>query len=404
MSRSASLFVPVPACLLGLLAALVFSQATAHGEDRPGTQTDERKDHAVFVGATILVDSPKGNGELIEVVRRSARIATTAGPTTVPIRQLTGAQTRRTPKMSGTILAIADLRGERTFTRASDPARMALDEMADMSHLRSEKIDTAMANAMAAERQVAYSDMDRDALSQIKAEVQSGLESAFVETSGNMFNSGSTMGRAENRATDETSDAYEVAFTVTAPAPVENVHAVLILMVKSPGPSREAVSHLNFKQLPDLDPEPRRMRLRCEGLPLGYSVESFAVHIYANGRELATSQSDKAVVVTRHEAFQFLMIRYLLEHKSVEAPPRIASEFIPVGVRSRLSSDMLSRSAEVRVSADGTVLDVKLDGTGTQEVDAYLDSVLRECFFFPALRQGVPTETETTVVLSELVH
>lgn len=382
----------------------VLGAARIEAQEHPPDHTPtEAKGHAIFVGLTLKVAGPQGQGDLIDVGRGTVRIATPEGPAKVPIRALHEVQTRRESKMSPVIIAVSDTKAERTFSRANDPTRMALEQSTDMSYVREQKIGAAMSDLMHAERQVAVSEIDRQVVDNMKSEAQQNVENAFIDTSGSMFDTGSTVG-ATKRPDAAQSDAYAVSFLAAAPARVENAYAVLVLMVRLPGAPQPPVSHVSFKRLPALGVQPVALSIRCEGLPRGYTIDSHEIHFYLEGRELATTESDNSVVVTQQEAFQYLLIRHLLEHKHADLPPQVVSEFLPPDVRRNLPTAALSRSAEVRVSTAGRALTVKLDGAEPRHANSYLEALLREAFFFPALLNGEPVETETTILVSDLVR
>ena len=58
----------------------------------------------------------------------------------------------------------------------------------------------------------------------------------------------------------------------------------------------------------------------------------------------------------------------------------------------------------VLITAEGRVARVALDDEEPRSADASVRSVLKDAFFFPALKQGQPVATDTTVEFAELIR
>jgi hypothetical protein len=360
------------------------------------------KDHVIFVGLTLELESPNARGDLIALTRSGVALATAEGRTEVPLRNIHSVSLRRRPQLTNTVVEVANVRGERTFTPAANPNRLAMEQVSDMQFMQEQRIGAATINARDSEMIIANSDLARQIKDQTRQQANIDLENAVFSTSGAMFSAGATVHDADPGGAAGKSDAYDVQFTASSRRPVENAYAVLLLSVSTPDAPHTPRPHVRFRALPPLAPEPREFNIVCPGLPLGYTVHSYEVHFYAGAEELATTQSEKAVQVTRAEAFQYLLIGYLMEHKQADRPPQIVAALLPDDVARRVPEAARTRSAEVHVTAEGRVARVVLDDEEPRSADASVRSLLEDAFFFPALKQGQPVATDTTVEFAEL--
>jgi hypothetical protein len=218
------------------------------------------------------------------------------------------------------------------------------------------------------------------------------------------FDPGGVANRASTSGAADLYDAYAVTFTAAAPQEVDHAFAVLVMEVRSPTTPNVPLQTVMFRNLPKLTTEPRKITMEQRGLPQGFAVERVAVHIYSHGRELATNLSQQRVPVTRDEAHQFLVIRYLLEHKNANLPAKPVPDLLPTDVRDFVPASEFGRSIDLQVSRDGRVDHVKLDPALAPGVARYVEELVREARFYPALQKGEPIDGPTTLTLAEFVR
>jgi hypothetical protein len=197
-------------------------------------------------------------------------------------------------------------------------------------------------------------------------------------------------------------DLLEVTFEASSAELVTDAYAVLLTVMRVPAAPHEPVMSLAFRALPPIGPKPRRIELTHDGLPPGFELDRCEVHLYRDGRELATNLSERRVELTREEAFQYLLLRYTMDHAGRNLPPRPVVELLPQNFAARLPMSQRARAAEVHVRADGRVDKVTLDPVGAGPADAYFEATLRDAYFYPALLEGRPVATDTTVLLADL--
>jgi hypothetical protein len=99
------------------------------------------------------------------------------------------------------------------------------------------------------------------------------------------------------------------------------------------------------------------------------------------------------VPLTRDEAFQYVLIDYTSQHKGASLPATPAMGKLPADLRTRLGSGQLTQFFFVKVSKDGLPVETFIDESCSHKVeDPYLQSVIRDIRFNPALDKGQPVE------------
>ena len=199
-------------------------------------------------------------------------------------------------------------------------------------------------------------------------------------------------------------DLVDVSFKISSPVLLDDPYMVVLVEFQlrdaKPG---ETATLIHAKALDPIGPEPKYIRVREGGMPVGFKFLRHQVHIYNRGKEVATSESWKRVAVSRDEARQYLLIEHLAANKGATVPASAVVGSLPPETRVRLAPDQLQQVCYVRVSREGKLLGVFVDeGASLPLPDAAVTAVLAEAFFKPALAQGKPMEGVVRVRLADL--
>ncbi len=199
------------------------------------------------------------------------------------------------------------------------------------------------------------------------------------------------------------SNAFAITFRAASPVPVKKTYALVRVIVRDPRAPATPLSSLGFYALPRIGPTARRIDLVQTGLPPGFAVDEYEVHIYIGGSEIPTSLSSHRIQVTADEAVQFLLTQYLSGNPAVDRPIRAVPALMPLDFCDHVPVGERGRTFDIDVDAQGVVtrLDLQPGATGVDE--AYLDKTLREVRFLPALLHGVPVASTGRFALSELM-
>lgn len=370
------------------------------------------RDFVLFVGLDLTVEQ---DGAPLRVLRVSGHQAELAGPgvsRTIPVRQVAGVQTGRATVVTATSVQIDNLTTSNGFSPARDPRREALRQQAADAGLAAAGADR-MARAEARTANATTAPVNAPPGSPMAAVQESIIADERVRAAENVR---STVWATDSEAggadyLDTTSqpgtrpnnfDQLTVTFEASSPAPLKDAYAVLLTVTRLPSAPQEPVLSLAFRPLPPLGPKPRRIDLAHDGLPPGFALDRCEIHLYRGGRELATNLSERRIELTRDEAFQFLLLRYTMDHAGRDRPPQPVVELLPPDFVAGLPAQQRKRAAEIHVRADGRVETVALEPAGSGPADADLEAALRDVWFYPALLQGQPVATDTTILLGEL--
>ena len=82
------------------------------------------------------------------------------------------------------------------------------------------------------------------------------------------------------------------------------------------------------------------------------------VHLYVNGKELATNLSERAVDLTRQQAREFLLLSYLADHAAESMPPEPVWTLVPPALLAAKTGTAFDFPVIVNVDADGSVISI----------------------------------------------
>jgi hypothetical protein len=199
-------------------------------------------------------------------------------------------------------------------------------------------------------------------------------------------------------------DAIEVNFQISSEHALSNPYVVTITQLREKGARPGMIrKQIYAKELHPIDNRPITVHFLEEGFPPGFELQSFEVHLYNRGIEIATSVSPERVELTRDEAFEYVKIEYIGAHGSATLPPVPAMGKLPADLPTRLASGQFGATFYVKVSKDGVANVAYSDSACTRKIgDRYLDAVVAQIRFKPALADGRPTEGVAALDLNKL--
>jgi hypothetical protein len=361
----------------------------------PAGAEAEARTHTLFMGADFDVQSNKVFHRVQDVSGGSFVIKVNGEEVLVPMNQApVEFRIQQSLKLTENSATIGDLKGERAYSPANDPVKKFVREQpGGATHLQSSQ--AAMGSTMA-QRDLGIA-KSSGSPANIVAQVQqqansvSASYSSALSAEGSDFNNvGSYSAKLQEELAKKLFDAMDVTFEVASPQPLNSPYVVIVAQYRERD-ERPGIAHnwIYARTLEPIDSKPRKVRLLQGGLPPGFELLNFKLHLYDRGQELATNVADKRVPLTRDEAFLYLKIDYVSSHKEATLPPTAAMDKLPADLRSRLTSAQFAHTFFVKVSKDGLPGEVFLDEACAQKADdSYLLSVIRDIRFNPALDKG----------------
>ncbi|MDQ5979594.1 MAG: hypothetical protein QG602_2569 [Verrucomicrobiota bacterium] len=199
-------------------------------------------------------------------------------------------------------------------------------------------------------------------------------------------------------------DLVDISCKISSAVPLDDPYMVVLVEFSLRGGKPGQTSLLiHAKGLDLIGPEPKFVRIREGGMPVGFKYLRHEVHIYNRGKEVATSESSKRVELSAEEARQYLLIEHLAANKDATLPPQPVAGSLPTTVRQALNAEQLGRPCYAKISKEGLLLGVFADeGASLPLGDEGLVVAFEGAIFKPALAQGKPMNGVVRVRLADL--
>ena len=396
----------VPVRLLPVLAALVISPVFA-----AESGSAEPKTHTLFMGADLSVEQNHKMYRVQAIAGSSFVITVDGREVKVPVNQPGLAlKLDSALKLTETSATLVQLKAERAFTLANDPTvrfqkgLAASQQMyADSQYtVHAAEVALAQAQGISTDPSGAHPVASRGQLESQKATAVATTQAAFNQASAAPGNgplaAGATVGLAE------AFDAMDIRFEVSAERTLENPYIVIVARYRPAGARPDQVANWIYaKALPPITRESQKVHLLQGGFPPGFELLDSQVRLYHRGEEIATDVAPKRVLLTRDEAFQYMLIEHLNRHRGATVPATPAMGRLPADWGTRVASGQFKQVYYIAVNKDGRPTGIFADKSCSQKVaDPYLESALRNFRFNPALEKGKPVEGVAAVNFAEL--
>lgn len=373
-----------------------------------------RTTHSLFMGTDVSVEVDKVFHRVREVSRSSWVITRDGRPEFIPTeRRQLNLRVGKSLKLADTSATLANLKSERAYTSGNNPLMKAVQSqgrsssyMTDLAMIENMRMgNAALQNQIAAMNAGKSggepSDDQKDAFND--AQETYGRSVNYV-SGGQAVLRETHLGVADAAAAEENFDAIEISFELSAARPLKNPYLVAVALISD----REATEGMKrnwiyAQELGQVDETPRTIRIHEGGLPFGYELENVEVHIYEQGREVATNVSPKRVDLTREEAFQYLVIEHIGNNKGKTVPALPVMAAVGPELKARLGAGEGQQVYYVNVSKEGLVTEVFEDEDHARPVsDSFFAEEVKRVWFKPALEKGQPVESKATLDVTKL--
>jgi hypothetical protein len=399
----------VGCALLALFALLpVASRAADAAMTRASEPKGEPAAYTLFTGADInvlhqgtlyRVRGVEGSAFIIHV--EGAKVAIPLGRDPQDIKVAVSQQ------LSDRQVTVSNYKYERVYTPGHDPYQKFLAEM------RGRQTNKEVADTAATIRdQVPVLVEGKDLMGRPDGSLQhnevhdraaDAADRASVSTGSNMGDDSFYLQRLEEERKQELFDALEISFGVSTNKPLTNPYLVIVATYHEKDDAKYKRNWLLTKPLDPIETTPKDVILREPGFPPGFIIDSLKVHLYQNGREVATSLSEHQAALTRDEAHEYLIIEYVSANKNATKEPHLALAKLPDDWPSRRQEDSARKVYYVKVDPAGRAESAFEDETcETKVTDSYYENILKGVLFLPALKSGKAVEGVAQVKLAEM--
>jgi hypothetical protein len=416
-----------PGCLVGLtrgwwsVIALWSALAAAAAPEAPAPA----KPFTLFMGADISIERDRALFRVQDVKGGSFVIKTKSGETRVPMNySAMPVKIEHTLKLVERGAAIEKLKAERAYSYGTDPRRAAVENKSmgdaiaqEYKNLENQEIAKDLqaesyteANAdlgMKGFRMMPGSERDSAGFRNSPgAGGATGVNGQALGASafGKIDGAGSPdfMRKMNDDLSAGAFDAMEVSFEVTSDKPYLDPYLVIIAQYREKADARESRLWVYAQALDSITEKKQKVYVRKGGFRPGFELQSYQIHLYNHGEEIATNVADNRVDLTREEAFQYLQLQYVGTNKTTTAPPRRALGKLPLEIRDRMGPDLFRRTYYAKIDPTGKPLGVFADYRCSEPAASFLTDAVGEVLFLPALEKGKPVNGIAELRLAEM--
>jgi hypothetical protein len=362
------------------------------------------KEFVVFFGLDVFANDGTRPRPVVDASGHEVLVMDQDGTKPVPLEDAR-LKAEVVPKLSRVGVTIAHLDGEPVYSAEADPMAQARAQQMMLSGLQDharEQADVALWDAnqrlTQAQRARDANIIDDAALANAAQNVNSAA-ARLDDVHATPTLGGELPGSGDRGAGH---DGFAVSFRASAPEPHARAYGVVRLRIHPPGQPEVTVQALKTFRLRELTAKPRKFMVRIFDLPPGYTVESYQVHVYADGNELATNLSSNRVELTADEAHQYLIMRHAHLNRAATLPAQVLADLAPRAAPSGLIAGQESMLVNLGITAEGRVDQVGGDAAISATLSPQLQAALREVRFLPALVDGQPAASTGTFALGEL--
>ncbi|MFT3829930.1 MAG: hypothetical protein QM691_09530 [Opitutaceae bacterium] len=388
----------------GLPLAVFLSLVPATSPLSAADPAETPKDHALFVGGDLCVNLDGAKREVIGATKEQVILLVDGRRVSLPLDKVANVQVVRSLKLSDLVAQIDGATATPTKLQAKTERAQWLEQRFLLGSIQ-DQAASDFARAFNAQQNAASRMVAADSSSDASAAYAgSSAKSDYASASAaadKAASAAATAGSVSYR-NEAQADALEVVGRFSAPKAVHDAFVLLVTGIRE-NPKADVQYQIHVEPLGELGPKPRRVNFTQGGLPPGYVLESYALHVFADGRELATNLSEKRVDLTADDALRYLTLCYITKHaKETRAaePLRIA---FPTDFRAQAKPDWLARPLYLTVGADGVVQKAAADQAGAA-LDPYLGAIVARFRFMPALKEGKAVESVIPFALADFVR
>lgn len=201
--------------------------------------------------------------------------------------------------------------------------------------------------------------------------------------------------RKGGKSGDDEFNTIVVRANISCPVPLVDTYAVGIARILTPDHKTKDV--IFFEDVGDIGPEPRGIMIQKQGLPLGFELQDLKLHIYREGQELVSDQSEKQFALTRDEALEYIALERVSSNRRKTLPAEPAWSLVPASLLASDRPENFDFPLTVHVDARGRV--TAIDESSI--VPGHIGAIINELLFLPAIENGVAIPSQTQVNLRD---
>lgn len=370
--------------ITGMLALGLGFMLRAGGEENAEPPQTEERDFILYTGANLKVMDGENLYPVVRVTPFSIFVEVEGVVVQEDLKKVDKLWIDLEIKLNENSASIANLETKKTYT----PGRLLVADWGNIT-----------AGSYAAER----GRLDNTEFSSIEETVVLPSSSGYGRDHRGSTGGTERLSRQDDAARQDF-DAYEVTLELSTEDRIVDPYLLMVTDFHLPSNPDQVHRKYQVKVLEGIGREPVSVRMIQGGFPEGFEVDDCDVYLYSNGREVPTNLSAKQVALTRDEAFQYLILEYLIGHKGETLPPRPMWVGMPVGTKELIRDGTQNPPIRLSLDVKGRVTDLEVPGEGDGGVPAAVLEAFRAFRFYPALDNGKAVEATYTLRPKELIR
>ena len=362
------------------------------------SRTSPDREYRLFVGVDIKVLQGSGFGTVTDFTDSHFQIDG-AKDSRIDMRNAGRVRFEPTTKVGRDPIQISDMTTTRAFSARNDPRRQwASRQMQVQAYQQDQLADQVRILSNAAQYSgtgMATNDGDGNTfynptidradrqLAAFKAETAAREDNQFYEQRGQ-----------EAQANSGQEDALIVEAMMASPTPIVDTYVVGIARVQKDGVQNDIIF---FDTLGNLGPEPRKVKVRKDGLPAELEVLDVSLHVFREGQELVSDQSEKQFALTREEALEYLTLAHTSSHRGQSLAAQPVWSLAPAALIGAQNPSLFDYPLTVKVDDRGRVTGIDKNAILPDPIRAIVEDIV----FLPALANGVAVASETSFNLRD---
>ena len=368
----------------------------------------EPKTHTLFMGADISVEYNKTMYRVQSVVE-GAVVINVGGKEVQVAADWSKVKLKvdRALKLTGTAASVLNLKGERAYTPGNDPWENYQKGLVKAELLHGE---SAFAQRVAQDARLS---VELENVSQDPMGIGSAAHAKNLSKAIGKENAARSAGIGQGESTQhmglevegqESFDAMRITFEISAETALNAPYVVILGQYHEKHDKPGTVANWFYAQpIPAITSDVRKVKILAGGLPPGFEIDSYQVHLYNLGREIATDVAPKRVALTREEAHTYARMEYFGSNKKASLPAKPFMGRPSKEARARLTPEQFDQPYYVKVTKEGLPIASFLDTNCSRPVDETVGSLIANVRFYPALEQGKAVEGVSELKLNQLV-
>ena len=386
-----------------LLAASIARAATSPGPS--ATPVDPTAAHTMFMGLDLTVPYEGRNLPILDAGDDALIVSNDGQQVRIPTSgRNVKLQVNHALKLSEGAATVEGLAAKPGYSLANDPFRKFESAAAGASSAGA-AVDLTTVGVRGAEITYAVTtgivnsgayapgaeSAQQEALANMN-QATSAMVAATQAGASDQYQAGTHAQRLNEELAEGNFDALDVEFTISSPEPLSTPWIAVLMKYRLRDlPNEEARTWIATKALAPIGQKATRVRFKQTGLPLGFRMEGYQVHLYNKGQEIATTEAPMRTVLSAEEAFQFRVVDYVSSHADATLPAAPATGQFSDTLHTHLTSNYPNKPVYVRVLPSGHAERVYSDKACKTPInDPKLDSILSLVRFNPALEKGKP--------------